>query len=197
MRDETLLEDYPIIASTRDDRDDRDPGLPDPGASQPPAFAGPAPGTSAATTLDAFPDARADAAPDAIKDPVEHPGTTERPPEARIVAVLHGRGKHAASSPPATWRARRLADDGGEPLLRMLVRLGLVSERDMAQAASQVLGLPLADLSQFPSAPVAEGVFSLCFLKDTRVLPGRRIPVRRRGGRRGPLYAGRGRHDGG
>ena len=53
----------------------------------------------------------------------------------------------------------------------MLVRLGLVSERDMAQAMSEVLNLPLADPALFPGEPVAEGLFSLRFLKDARVLP--------------------------
>ncbi|WP_295431346.1 type II secretion system ATPase GspE [uncultured Thiodictyon sp.] len=162
MRDETLFEDFPAIAGTRDDRD---PGLPDPVELDPPPFDGPS-GAAAppAATLDAGPDASADE----TKDLADHPGAAERPPEARIVAALHGRGK---LTPGDLARARRLADDGGEPLLRMLVRLGLVSERDMAQAASEVLGLPLADSSQFPSEPVAEGVFSLRFLKDARVLP--------------------------
>ena len=162
MRDETLFEDFPAIAGTRDDRD---PGLPDPvDLDSLPFDEASAAAAPPAATLDAA----ADASADETKDLADHHGATERPPEARIVAVLHGRGK---LTPGDLARARRLADDGGEPLLRMLVRLGLVSERDMAQAASEVLGLPLADPSQFPSEPVAEGVFSLRFLKDARVLP--------------------------
>ena len=89
-------------------------------------------------------------------------------PQSRIVAALLERGKLSAGD---LGRARRLADDAGEPLVRMLVRLGLVSERDMAQAMSEVLSLPLADQAHFPGEPVAEGLFSLRFLKDARVLP--------------------------
>jgi general secretion pathway protein E len=89
-------------------------------------------------------------------------------PQSRIVAALLERGKLSAGD---LGRARRLADDAGEPLVRMLVRLGLVSERDMAQAMSEVLNLPLADPALFPGEPVAEGLFSLRFLKDARVLP--------------------------
>jgi len=88
--------------------------------------------------------------------------------QARVVAYLEGRDKltHAEYG-----RARRLAEDGGDPILRMLVRLGLVSERDLAQALSEVLGLPLADPTDFPEAPVAEGRLTLRFLKDNHVLP--------------------------
>jgi len=89
-------------------------------------------------------------------------------PKSRIVSALLERGKLTAGD---LGRARRLADDAGEPLLRMVVRLGLVSERDMAQAMAEVLELPLADPALFPSEPVAEGLFALRFLKDARVLP--------------------------
>jgi general secretion pathway protein E len=88
--------------------------------------------------------------------------------QARVVALLESREKltHAEYG-----RARRLAEDGGDPILRMLVRLGLVSERDLAQALAEVLDLPLAESTDFPEAPVAEGRLALRFLKDHHVLP--------------------------
>ncbi len=92
----------------------------------------------------------------------------DRPPEARIVGFLQERGKVTLGD---VARARRLAEDAGDPLLRMLVRLGLVSERDMAQAMADALDLPLADAAFFPSEPVAESRFTLRFLKDAKVLP--------------------------
>jgi general secretion pathway protein E len=95
-------------------------------------------------------------------------GALSPTPAARILNALLERGKLTAGD---LGRARRLADEAGEPLVRMLVRLGLVSERDMAQAMAEVLDLPLADPALFPSEPVAEGLFSLRFLKDARVLP--------------------------
>ncbi len=90
--------------------------------------------------------------------------------QARVVAWLEARDKltHAEYG-----RARRLAEDGGDPILRMLVRLGLVSERDLALALAEVLNLPLAEAADFPSAQVAEGRLSLRFLKDNHCLPRR------------------------
>ncbi len=106
-----------------------------------------------------------------LPEPEPEPTLTavsELPAEARVVAHLHTNGK---LSPGDLARARRLADEAGDPLLPMLVRLGLISERDMAQAMSDVLGLPLADGSMFPSEPLREDLFSLRFLKDAKILP--------------------------
>ncbi|WP_295404302.1 type II secretion system ATPase GspE [uncultured Thiocystis sp.] len=94
--------------------------------------------------------------------------TPDITPESGVVASLQAQGK---LTPGDLARARRLAEDGGDQLLPMLVRLGLISERDMARSMSEVLGLPLADATAFPSEPVREDLFSLRFLKDSRVLP--------------------------
>jgi general secretion pathway protein E len=87
---------------------------------------------------------------------------------AQVVSALEARGKltHAEYG-----RARRLAEDGGDTILPMLVRLGLVSEKDMALALAEVLDLPLAQLTDYPEAPVAEGRLTLRFLKDSHTLP--------------------------
>ena len=160
MQAEPFLDDLPVFTGTRDDPE---PLLPAADAVERRALA-----------ADAIDDLGSGPASDAASHPELAEGLgadqtpAERPPEARIVAALHGRGKLTAGD---LARARRLADDGGEPLLRMLVRLGLVSERDMAQAMSEVLDLPLADPAQFPAEPVAEGLFTLRFLKDAKVLP--------------------------
>ncbi|MBK8637209.1 MAG: type II secretion system ATPase GspE [Chromatiaceae bacterium] len=68
-------------------------------------------------------------------------------------------------------RAKRLGEEGVDPLVRMLVRLGLVSERDMAEAMAEVLGLELAESESFPTESVASETLSLRFLKDSKVLP--------------------------
>ncbi len=95
-----------------------------------------------------------------------------RPPdesvESRVIAHLQGRGKFAATD---VARARRLAEDSGDALLRMTVRLGLVSERDMALALAAVLALPLVEASDYPEAPVSAEGLSLRFLRDARILP--------------------------
>ncbi|MBK1644999.1 type II secretion system protein GspE [Thiocapsa imhoffii] len=85
-----------------------------------------------------------------------------------VVAHLQAAGKLSLGD---LARARRLADDAGEPLLPMLVRLGLISERDMAQTISEVMNLPLGEAALFPSEPVREDVFSFRFLKDAKILP--------------------------
>ncbi|MFD2112804.1 type II secretion system ATPase GspE [Thiorhodococcus fuscus] len=95
-------------------------------------------------------------------------GDDLRSAEARVLAHLQDRSKITAGD---LGRARRLADDAGDPLVPMLVRLGLISERDMARAISEILDIPLAEPSGFPSEPVREDLFSLRFLKDARILP--------------------------
>jgi general secretion pathway protein E len=88
--------------------------------------------------------------------------------ESPVVAFLGERGKLGATD---LARARRLAEESGDAILRMLVRLGLVSERDMALAFSQVLNIPSVESSDYPQSPVAPESFSLRFLKDAGVLP--------------------------
>ncbi|MCU0832872.1 MAG: type II secretion system ATPase GspE [Chromatiaceae bacterium] len=89
-------------------------------------------------------------------------------PLGGVLAQLSRRGKLGAND---LLRARRLAEESGDPLLRMLLRLGLVSERDMALALADVLALPLAEPKDFPDGPIAPDAFSLRFLKDAQVIP--------------------------
>jgi general secretion pathway protein E len=89
-------------------------------------------------------------------------------PEARVIEYLHARGK----LPPGDLaRARKLADDGGDQLRIMLVRLGLVSDRDMAAAMAAVLDLRQVQADDYPDEPVAADQLSLRFLKDAHIVP--------------------------
>lgn len=147
-----LLDDLPTLVGTREDLDPE---------SKPSSDADPIPAVD--------PQGSGESSEPAPENPrAAEPEIPVLTPEARIVAMLYQRGKLTAGD---LARARRLADDAGEPLLRMLVRLGLVSERDMAQSMGEILGLPVADVADFPAEPVAEGLLSLRFLKDARVLP--------------------------
>jgi general secretion pathway protein E len=154
MHDDAVLEEAPSISARRDDLDEMSSG------SQ---MLAARPGSPLASATPASPDPDTTGASEA--PPLPHP---EPAPEGRVVAHLHASGKLSAGD---LARARRLADEAGEPLLPMLVRLGLISERDMAQAMSDVLELPLTDASAFPSEPLREDLFSLRFLKDAKVLP--------------------------
>ncbi|MBK1693711.1 type II secretion system protein GspE [Chromatium weissei] len=89
-------------------------------------------------------------------------------PEQHVVTELLALGKLTQGD---LARARRLADDGGEALLPMLLRLGLIAERDMARLMAEVLALPLVDAATFPTEPVREDNLTLRFLKDSKVLP--------------------------
>jgi general secretion pathway protein E len=68
--------------------------------------------------------------------------------EGRILDALLARGRLKEGD---LARARPLHAEGGS-LLGLLVRLGLVSERDQAQASAEVLGLPLLEGKQVPEA---------------------------------------------
>jgi len=68
-------------------------------------------------------------------------------------------------------RARRLLSEGGEDTLPvLLVKLGLVAERDVAEALTEVAGLELVSASDYPETPVLPESVSLRFLQLRRVI---------------------------
>ncbi|HLY57961.1 MAG TPA: hypothetical protein VKS60_20530, partial [Stellaceae bacterium] len=74
--------------------------------------------------------------------------------------------------PPATLeRAGRLAAESGEKLDAVLTRLGLITERELAEFLAEALGMPLAATSDFPSEPVLDGRIAPAFLKTERLMP--------------------------
>ncbi len=68
-------------------------------------------------------------------------------------------------------RAVRVQESSGEKLNAILVKLGLVSERDMAEALSNRYELPLVKPSDYPQIPLLEEGVSSRFLKEARVIP--------------------------
>ncbi|MGH8037987.1 MAG: type II secretion system ATPase GspE [Stenotrophomonas sp.] len=92
--------------------------------------------------------------------------------ESRIVALLlrNGRLKDADLA-----RARPLQREAGGSLLPLLVRLGLVSERDHAQACADVLALPLLEgkaVAEAPPESLLDALpLSLRFLKQFHACP--------------------------
>ena len=68
-------------------------------------------------------------------------------------------------------RARRVRDSTGESLETLLVKLGLVSERDLAEALAARLNLPLVRPADYPDTPATNGAISPRFLKESRVVP--------------------------
>ncbi|WP_313317120.1 type II secretion system ATPase GspE [Stenotrophomonas sp.] len=103
---------------------------------------------------------------------VAHDAQLAPTPAERIVTELlaQGRLKDADLS-----RARQLQRESGGDLLVLLARLGLVSERDHAEACAKVLGLRLLAAREVPEHPpeLVEGAEPIPqrFLKQFQVLP--------------------------
>lgn len=89
-------------------------------------------------------------------------------PDVSVGDWLTRRGKLA---PAALERAQRLARERGERLETVLIRLGLVAERDVAEALAALLGLPIAEAADFPAEPVLPERINRKFLRHTRCLP--------------------------
>ena len=92
--------------------------------------------------------------------------------EAPLIDALIARGRLKEAD---LARARTLHAESGGSLLSLLVRLGLVSERDQAQTTADVLGIALLDARQMPDAPppsLADALpVTLRFLKQFHVCP--------------------------
>jgi len=89
--------------------------------------------------------------------------------DERICAYLVARGRLKEAD---LARARRLHEESGEGnLVPLLTRLGLVSEREMGDALSEVLDLPLLTAKEFPDAPPANVQMSVRFLKQYHIVP--------------------------
>ncbi len=98
----------------------------------------------------------------------EQPGESESLDE-RICDYLVARGRLKEAD---LVRARRLLEENGEGnLVPLLTRLGLVSEREMADALSEVLGLPLLSAKDCPESPPPNVQMSVRFLKQYHVVP--------------------------
>ena len=68
-------------------------------------------------------------------------------------------------------RALAVQADSRERLGSLLVTLGIVAPRDVADALAAQLGLPLLDLAGYPELPVLEERVSARFLRDAHALP--------------------------
>ncbi len=74
-------------------------------------------------------------------------------------------------TPEAAERAQRLRQEGHDRLDRILTRLGLITERALAEALAAHTELPLFTAQEFPTAPVPLDQLSPRFLRHHRVLP--------------------------
>ncbi|HTQ15204.1 MAG TPA: type II secretion system ATPase GspE [Rhizomicrobium sp.] len=68
-------------------------------------------------------------------------------------------------------RATYLAGESQERLETVLTRLGLISERDLADAFASFLKITIAAPGDFPAVPIFEEKLSRAFLKQSQVIP--------------------------
>ena len=68
-------------------------------------------------------------------------------------------------------RARRVQEETPEQINVILTQLGLVSERDMAEALALYLDLPLVTAADYPTQVILEDQISTKFLKEYRIIP--------------------------
>ncbi len=87
---------------------------------------------------------------------------------AAVVALLESQGQCDART---VERGRRVAEENGQRLDRVLIQLGLVNERDLAAAFTTLLGLPLAAADSYPAEPVFPEQLAPRFLRQARALP--------------------------
>jgi general secretion pathway protein E len=86
----------------------------------------------------------------------------------RIVAALIEKGRLKEAD---LARAQRLQEDAGGELLALIARLGLVSERDHAEACAEVLELPLMAIKELIDLPPESVELSLKFMKQFALVP--------------------------
>jgi len=87
----------------------------------------------------------------------------------RLGEILIERGKLDAASLERALRVQEA--DRGERIGTILINTGMASERDVMEALSAQLGLPLANAADYPEFPLLEERISIRFLKQARVLP--------------------------
>ena len=86
-----------------------------------------------------------------------------------IARYLDGLGKLSQRDLTAAYRLSR---ENGEYIWKTARNIGVISERDLAQAYSQVLSYPVAKIDEYPPEPVVdEGELSTRFLKESKILP--------------------------
>jgi general secretion pathway protein E len=96
------------------------------------------------------------------------PGVAAPDADERIVVALLAKGRLKDTD---LQRARRLQEETGGSLLTLLGRLGLVSERDHADASADVRGLPLVSAKDTPDLPPEGATLSTRFLKQFHLCP--------------------------
>ena len=86
----------------------------------------------------------------------------------QLTALLVEQGQCDARS---MERARRVAEESGQRLEVVLIQLGMVTERGLAQALAALLAIPLAAPARYPEVPLFAERLAARFLRQARAMP--------------------------
>ena len=97
------------------------------------------------------------------------PDVVEENQDERICAFLVRKGRLKETD---LVRARRVHEESdGDRLVNLLTKLGLVSERDMAESVAELYKLPMLSPKDFPESPPPNVQLSVRFLKQHHIVP--------------------------
>ncbi|HEV8032216.1 MAG TPA: GspE/PulE family protein [Stellaceae bacterium] len=88
----------------------------------------------------------------------------------QLVDFLIERGRLDAVQRDRVLAVRRERGDGESESV-ILTRLGMISEREMAQCLADFFGIPLTQPDDYPTAPVPAGELSVDFIARAQILP--------------------------
>jgi len=94
-----------------------------------------------------------------------------RRPDEAIDLLAELLVEHGYCDPKTIERARRVATESGQRLDAVLIQLGLISERGLAEAYAALLSLPVATPERYPAEPLFPEQLPLRFLRSARALP--------------------------
>jgi general secretion pathway protein E len=105
--------------------------------------------------------------------PGTEPAQSTRPAaEERQVDLLAGLLlRHGQCDSQTIDRGRRVATESGQRLDKVLIQLGLVTERGLAEAYSTLLGVPITSPARYPEAALFPERLSPRFLRTARACP--------------------------
>lgn len=88
--------------------------------------------------------------------------------QSALIELLVARGQCDSNG---VERARTVAASTGQRLDTLLIQLGLISERSLAEAFAELLAIPLVGPERYPEIPLFTERFKPRFLRDVRALP--------------------------
>jgi general secretion pathway protein E len=91
--------------------------------------------------------------------------------ELRVESLADILLRHGQCDTQTIERGRRVAVESGQRLDKVLIQLGLVTERGLAEAYSALLGAKLASPARYPEAPLLPERLTPRFLRTARACP--------------------------